>query len=151
MLGVLAIFAFGSLAGAVSQSMEMLIASRVLQGLGGGGLMVLSQALIGELVRPADRPRYQGWFAMIFTASSVGGPVLGGLVVHHFGWRWLFFGNLPLIAIAAWRMTRLPVQMKPTDDPMPADPVGDAARRPSCSRAAPRTAVDNARTFCDRR
>lgn len=124
MLAVLAIFALGSLAGSMARSLEALIASRVLQGLGGGGLMVLSQALIGELVKPADRPRYQGWFAMIFTASSVGGPVLGGLVVHHLGWRWLFWGNLPLCALAAWRMWRLPARHHAGAGSMPADPVG---------------------------
>jgi MFS family permease len=84
----------------------------VLQGLGGGGLMVLSQALIGELVPPRERPRFQGYFATVFTAASVGGPVLGGIVVSQVSWRWLFFANLPLAAFAAWRLSKLPAGMR---------------------------------------
>ena len=60
--------------------MLQLVLARVLQGLGGGGLMVMAQALIGELVPPRQRPRFQAYFASIFTLSSVSGPVLGGLV-----------------------------------------------------------------------
>ena len=76
----------------------------MLQGLGGGGLMTLSQALIGEVVAPRLRARNQSYFAIIFTLASVGGPVIGGLVVHHASWRWLFLVNLPLCAIAVWRL-----------------------------------------------
>jgi MFS family permease len=108
MLGALAVFVLGSLACGLAPHLPALIAARVLQGLGGGGLMVLSQALIGELVPPWDRPRYQGYFAMIFTTSSVGGPLLGGFVVNHGDWRWLFWANLPLGLLAAWRVSRLP-------------------------------------------
>jgi MFS family permease len=96
LLAALGVFVAGSLACALAPGMATLIAARLLQGLGGGGLMVLSQALIGELVPPRERARYQGWFAIVFTASSVGGPVLGGFVVHHGDWRWLFWANLPL-------------------------------------------------------
>ena len=88
--------------------MGWLVAARVLQGLGGGGLMVLSQALIGQLLPPRERPRYQGYFAAVFTLSSLAGPVLGGMVVHLAGWRWLFWGLLPLGLIAMWRVLRLP-------------------------------------------
>jgi len=80
----------------------------VLQGLGGGGLMTLSQALIGELVPPRERLRFQGYFALVFTTASIGGPVVGGLVVSNWSWRWLFFANLPFAAFAAWRLSRLP-------------------------------------------
>jgi len=69
---------------------------------------VLSQALIGELVPPRERARFQGYFATVFTAASIGGPVLGGIVVSHVSWRWLFFANLPLAALAAWRLLQLP-------------------------------------------
>jgi EmrB/QacA subfamily drug resistance transporter len=124
MLMALAIFALGSLACALAPSMQSLIAARVLQGLGGGGLMVLSQALIGELVPPWDRPRYQGYFAVIFTTSSVGGPLVGGFVVHHGDWRWLFLANLPLAVIAFWRMTRLPKAKPSASRHAPYDPVG---------------------------
>jgi EmrB/QacA subfamily drug resistance transporter len=107
LLAALAIFAAGSAACAAAQSLPQLLAARVLQGLGGGGLMTLSQALIGELVPPRERPRFQGYFATVFTSASIGGPVLGGLVVSHASWRWLFFANLPLVAFAAWRLSRL--------------------------------------------
>jgi len=124
MLAALAVFALGSLACALAPSMHLLIAARVLQGLGGGGLMVLSQALIGELVPPWERPRYQGYFALIFTTSSVGGPLLGGFVVHHYDWRWLFLANLPLGLLAFWRMSRLPKPHPTAARHAPYDPVG---------------------------
>lgn len=126
MLVALCIFALGSLACAVAPSMQALVAARVLQGLGGGGLMVLSQALIGELVPPWDRPRYQGYFALIFTTSSVGGPLIGGFVVHHWDWRWLFLANLPLAVLAFWRMSRLPKPPPSALRDAPYDPGGFA-------------------------
>src|SRR6476660_4681581 len=76
LLVALAVLTAGSLACGVAQSVGQLIAARVLQGLGGGGLMTLSQALIGELVVPRERVRFQMWFALIFTASSIAGPVI---------------------------------------------------------------------------
>jgi MFS family permease len=108
LLVALGVFALGSIACALAQSMLQLILARVLQGLGGGGLMVMAHALIGELVPPRQRPRFQAYFASVFTLASVGGPVLGGLVVSQFSWRWLFAANLPLVAFAAWRVSKLP-------------------------------------------
>ncbi len=108
LLAALAVFTAGSLACGAAQSLPQLVAARVLQGLGGGGLMTLSQALIGELVPPRERVRFQAYFALVFTTSSIGGPVIGGLVVSNASWRWLFLANLPLAALAAWRLTRLP-------------------------------------------
>ncbi|HYR36250.1 MAG TPA: MFS transporter [Burkholderiales bacterium] len=108
LLIALGVFTVGSLACGAAQSLPQLVAARVVQGLGGGGLMVLSQALIGELVPPRERPRFQGYFATVFTAASIGGPVLGGIVVSHVSWRWLFFANLPLAFFAAWRLVQLP-------------------------------------------
>ncbi len=107
LLGALALFALGSLACAVSPGMWWLIGARVAQGLGGGGLMVMSQALIGEVVPPRQRPRFQAWLSGVFVLSSVTGPVLGGIVVSHYSWRWLFVANLPLCLLAAWRVARL--------------------------------------------
>lgn len=107
-LWALGIFTLGSIACSAAQTMPQLIAGRVIQGLGGGGLMMLSHALIGELVPPIQRVRYQGYFATMFAAASIGGPVIGGFVVSHVSWRWLFLINLPLAAFAAWRLLRLP-------------------------------------------
>jgi MFS family permease len=116
----IALFSVGSLACGLAPTLGTLIAARVLQGLGGGGLMTLSQALIGEVVPPRQRARNQAYFAIIFTMASVGGPVIGGLVVHHASWRWLFLVNLPLCGLAVWRLRALgsddrmyPVQGKP--------------------------------------
>ena len=108
LLVALTVFALGSLACGLVQTLPQLVAARVLQGLGGGGLMVLSQALIGELVPPRERARFQGYFATVFTAASIGGPVLGGIVVSHVSWRWLFLANLPLAVFAGWRLLQLP-------------------------------------------
>ena len=108
LLVALGVFTLGSLACALVQTLPQLVAARVLQGLGGGGLMVLSQSLIGELVPPRERARFQAYFATVFTSASIGGPVVGGIVVSHVSWRWLFLANLPLAAFAAWRLLRLP-------------------------------------------
>src|SRR4051812_6917010 len=126
MLAALAVFVIGSLACGMAPDLPLLISARVLQGLGGGGLMVLSQALIGELVPPWERPRYQGYFAVVFTTSSVGGPLLGGFVVHHGDWRWLFLANLPLGLLALWRVSRLPKPHPSAARHKPYDPVGFA-------------------------
>src|SRR5688500_15363274 len=104
----LATFTLGSLACAAAQSMPQLVAARVLQGLGGGGLMMLSHALIGELVPPVERVRFQGYFAVMFALASIAGPVIGGFVVTYVSWRWLFIANVPFAAFAAWRLYGLP-------------------------------------------
>ena len=101
-------FASGSLACGLAGNLGVLVAARVLQGLGGGGLIVLSQAIVGELVPPRERARFQGYFATNFSLASIGGPIIGGLVVHHASWRWLFLANVPLCVLAAWRLHRLP-------------------------------------------
>jgi EmrB/QacA subfamily drug resistance transporter len=100
MLLALGVFLIGSLACAASTSVEMLALARVLQGLGGGGLMTLSQALIGEAVPPRERARYQGYLAGVMVTSSVFGPVVGGYLTQHLGWRSVFLVNLPLVAVA---------------------------------------------------
>jgi MFS family permease len=108
LLAAIVVFSAGSLACGLAASLWMLVGARVLQGLGGGGLMVMSQSLIGELVPPRERARFQGYFATNFTLANIGGPLIGGLIVHHASWRWLFLINLPLCAIAGWRLMRLP-------------------------------------------
>ena len=94
------IFLAGSILSGTSQTMGQLVAWRAVQGVGGGGLMVLSQAIIGDVVPPRERGRYQGLFGAVFGVSSVAGPLLGGFFVDNLDWRWVFYINIPLGALA---------------------------------------------------
>ncbi|MEV7279607.1 MFS transporter [Streptomyces sp. NPDC093111] len=94
------IFLIGSALCGIAQNMPQLIGFRALQGLGGGGLMVLSMAIVGDLVSPRERGRYQGLFGAVFGATSVLGPLLGGLFTEHLSWRWVFYINLPVGIVA---------------------------------------------------
>lgn len=80
--------------------MPQLIGFRALQGLGGGGLIVLSMAIVGDIVPPRERGKYQGLFGGVFGATSVLGPLLGGLFVDNLSWRWVFYINLPIGLVA---------------------------------------------------
>lgn len=90
------LFIIGSAVCGMAWSMESLIAARVLQGIGGGGLMVSAFAMIGELFGPRDRAKYQGYSSAVFALSSILGPVAGGYITDIFGWRWVFLVNLPV-------------------------------------------------------
>ena len=94
------VFLVGSLLAGVSSSMLWLILSRFVQGVGAGGLIVLSFAVVGDIVAPRDRGRYQGYFGAMFGLSSVLGPLLGGFFSDSLSWRWVFFVNLPLGVLA---------------------------------------------------
>ena len=113
MLGALALFMGSSLLCAASTSLEMLAFARVLQGLGGGGLMTLSQALIGETVPPRERARYQGYLAAVAVTSSTFGPVMGGLLAQHVGWRSIFLVNIPIGLLAVVLVLRFKAQAPP--------------------------------------
>ena len=99
---IFAIVAFmaGSVVGALAQSMNWLIFARALQGLGGGGLMILSQAVIADVIPPRDRGRYMGIIGGVFAFSSVAGPLIGGWITEGPGWRWAFWLNLPLAVLS---------------------------------------------------
>ena len=90
------VFLLGSALCGAAHSMAMLIGARALQGLGAGGLIVLSQATIGDLVSPRERGRYQGMIAAVFALCSVAGPLLGGVITDMLSWSWIFYINLPL-------------------------------------------------------
>lgn len=94
------IFLAGSMLCGTAQSMTQLIVFRALQGLGAGGLMTLAQTVIGDLVPPRERGRYQGLFTGAFAVSSVAGPLLGGVLTTQLSWRWVFYVNLPVGGIA---------------------------------------------------
>ena len=84
------IFLAGSVLCGLSQNMSELILFRAVQGLGGGGLIVVTVAVVGDIVPPRDRGRYQGYFGAVFGVSTVVGPLLGGFFVDHLSWRWIF-------------------------------------------------------------
>ena len=121
LLGALVVFTGASVACAFAPDFGWLVALRALQGLGGGGLMTLSQALIGEHVEPRERGRYAGYFATLFAMASTTGPVLGGYLTEVFSWRAIFVINIPLGLVAALLALRLP-HAPPTRGPGPFRP-----------------------------
>jgi EmrB/QacA subfamily drug resistance transporter len=96
----IAVFLIGSALCGISQNMTELIAFRALQGLGGGGLIVSTLAIVGDVVPPRERGKYQGFFGAVFGVSTIIGPLLGGFFVDNLSWRWIFYVNLPTGVVA---------------------------------------------------
>ncbi|HET7146721.1 MAG TPA: MDR family MFS transporter [Gaiellaceae bacterium] len=94
------IFLIGSMLCGIAQNMPELIAFRALQGLGAGGLITTTIAVVGDIIPPRERGRYQGVFGAVFGVSTIVGPLLGGFFVDNLSWRWIFYVNLPVGAVA---------------------------------------------------
>ena len=102
-IGAISVFILGSIVGGMAGDMTWLIIGRAIQGIGGGGLMILSQAIIADVVPARERGKYMGIMGGVFALSSVAGPLLGGWFTESIGWRWAFWMNIPLgiLAIAS--------------------------------------------------
>ena len=123
-------FLLGSLLAGASQNMEQLIATRALQGLGAGGLMALTFVIIGDIVPPRERGRYQGYFGAVWGLSSVAGPLLGGYfsdrgeILGVAGWRWIFYINIPVGVAAAFITWTIYKNRETQRQKLPIDTVG---------------------------
>lgn len=100
LIAAILLFMIGSIVGGLADSIDLLIVSRVIQGLGGGGLMILSQSAIAEVVPARERGKYMGVMGAVFAVSSVAGPLVGGWLTEGPGWRWAFWLNIPLGVLA---------------------------------------------------
>ncbi len=104
------VFVAGSMLSGLAQDIGQLIAFRAVQGLGGGGLFALALAVLGDVIPPRERGRYQGYFGVVFGTSSVLGPVLGGWFTDGPGWRWIFWVNVP-VGLAALVVTSMALKL----------------------------------------
>jgi EmrB/QacA subfamily drug resistance transporter len=122
----LVMFLAASAASGIARDLTMLVVARAIQGVAAGGLMTLAMAAVGDLVSPRERGRFQGYITATFAVATVAGPLIGGLLVEHASWRWVFYVNLPigLLALAGLRR-RLPTV--PTAPPERAFDGGGAA------------------------
>ena len=93
------IFLLGSILCGASQSMNQLIGARAVQGVGGGGIQALAFAILGDILPPRERGRYIGYFTIAFAASALMGPLVGGFIIDHFTWPWIFYINVPFCLV----------------------------------------------------
>src|SRR5690349_16678025 len=119
-------FVLASAVCGLAPSLTALVLARLAQGLAAGGLMSLAMAAVGGLVAPRERGRYQGYIAATFAAATVLGPLLGGLVVEHASWRWVFFVNLPVGALALGGLAAFLPADHPPRERAPLDVLGAA-------------------------
>ncbi len=115
LLIAIGVFLGGSVAAALSRNIFVLIAARAVQGLGGGGLISLGQTIIGDVIAPRERGKYQAYFASVFVTASIAGPVLGGFFAEYLHWSFIFWINLPL-GFAAYLMTNRVLRRLPRHD-----------------------------------
>ena len=97
----LALFAVGLVAGGMAPTMLVLVAARFVQGLGGGAIQALAFAILGDILPPRERGRYIGYFTLAFVGAALLGPLIGGVIIDHWSWPWIFFINIPLAGLAS--------------------------------------------------
>ncbi len=111
----MAVFLVGSVLCGFSQNMGQLIASRAVQGLGGGAIQALAFSILGDILPPRERGRYIGYFTIAFAGSAILGPLVGGFIIEQWSWPWIFFINVPaciVVSAVCHRALRLPFQRR---------------------------------------
>jgi EmrB/QacA subfamily drug resistance transporter len=124
LLVAVVIFLVGSAACALAPNMGALIGARALQGVGGGGILPLAHTIIGDMVSPRERPRYQSYTSIMFLIASILGPVLGGVLTDFVHWTMIFWINLPLGVLALWMTDRALKRLPRHDRPHKLDVLG---------------------------